>query len=70
MPYANNAELPTPVQKYLPRHAQDIYRAAFNAAFEHYGRAHEDVAHRIAWAAVKRQYVQRATHVWVRRPHN
>jgi len=67
MPYANNTDLPVRVRKVLPLHAQDIYRAAFNNAFERYGREHEAIAHRIAWAAVKRQYVHRAAGFWVRR---
>lgn len=70
MPYATNADLPGAVRTYLPRHAQDIYRSAFNSAFERYGQAHEAAAHRIAWAAVKRGYVQRAAGVWVRRPRH
>jgi cation transport regulator len=69
MPYATNAELPAPVRAHLPRHAQDIYRAAFNSAYEHYGPAHEGVAHRIAWAAVKKSYIQRTAGIWVRRSH-
>lgn len=68
MPYANNSQLPAPVRKYLPKHGQDIYREAFNSAYEQYGPEHEANAHRIAWAAVKRRYVQRAAGVWVRRP--
>lgn len=67
VPYANNSDLPAAVRKYLPHHAQDIYRAAFNDAFEHYGREHEAIAHRMAWAAVKRRYVQRAAGFWVAR---
>jgi len=68
MPYATNADLPVPIHKILPQRAQDIYRAAFNSAYERYGPEHEAVAHRIAWAAVKRSYVQRAPGIWVRRP--
>lgn len=67
MPYATNEDLPAPVRRALPRHAQDIYRAAFNNAFARYGADREAVAHRIAWAAVKRRYVQRAAGVWVAR---
>ncbi|MEO8756100.1 MAG: ChaB family protein [Casimicrobiaceae bacterium] len=69
MPYVSNAELPGPVRTNLPRHAQDIYRSAFNAAFERYGATHERVAHRIAWSAVKRCYIQPVAGVWVRRRH-
>ncbi|HZT51165.1 MAG TPA: ChaB family protein [Stellaceae bacterium] len=57
MPYASNAELPDRVRLHLPEHAQDIYRAAFNSAWVKYAaQGREDIAHRIAWAAVKRQY--------------
>lgn len=67
MPYGTNDDLPAPVRRVLPPHAQAIYRAAFNHAFERYGAEHEAIAHRIAWAAVKRRYVQRAAGSWVAR---
>ena len=67
MPYATNTDLPARVRKVLPRHAQDIYRAAFNNAYERYGKTREAIAHRIAWSAVKRRYVQRAAGFWVAR---
>ncbi len=60
MPYASNEELPSSVRAHLPRHAQDIYRSAFNNAWQTYGGrdpAHvEEIAHRVAWAAVKKRY--------------
>jgi len=68
MPYRSNADLPSRVRDHLPEHAQDIFRAAFNAAFESH-RAdlrQEEIANRIAWAAVKRSYVKRGD-VWVPR---
>ena len=68
MPYRSNSDLPERVRRVLPLHAQDIYRAAFNDAYEHYGPAQEATAHRIAWAAVKRRYVQRAAGFWEARP--
>jgi cation transport regulator len=60
MPYRSNVDLPAPVRNHLPDHAQDIYREAFNHAFAaHAGDARqEEIAHRIAWAAVKRSYVK------------
>jgi cation transport regulator len=61
MPYRFNADLPSNVRNVLPSHAQDIYREAFNHAFERYG---EDSARRIAWAAVKRRYEKR-NGLWV-----
>ena len=56
MPYAANDELPLSVRAHLPPHAQDIYREAFNHAFDRHGRGGEARAYRIAWAAVKRKY--------------
>ncbi|KGE01623.1 ChaB family protein [Rhizobium sp. YS-1r] len=60
MPYATNSDLPPSVRHALPQHAQDIYREAFNHAFKAHARdpRQEEVAHRIAWAAVKRSYVK------------
>ena len=63
MPYSTNDTLPLSLRHVLPPHAQDIYRAAFNNAYDRYGGA-EARAHRIAWAAVKRRYEKR-DHVWV-----
>jgi cation transport regulator len=60
MPYRSNDDLPVPVRHHLPAHAQDIYREAFNHAFaSHRGDPRqEEIAHRTAWAAVKRSYVK------------
>jgi cation transport regulator len=60
MPYAVNEDLPQSIRAHLPSHAQDIFRAAFNSAWQSYGAREpsrrEEIAHRIAWAAVKRRY--------------
>ena len=60
MPYASIDDLPPSIRAHLPLHAQDIYRAAFNSAWEGYGASQatrrEEIAHRVAWAAVKRRY--------------
>jgi cation transport regulator len=64
MPYTDLSSLPESVRNNLPRHAQEIYLAAFNNAWEEYrdaedrrGKAsREEVAHKVAWAAVKQQY--------------
>jgi cation transport regulator len=66
MPYATNEELPSSVRQHLPPHAQDIYREAFNHAFERYHGPDEARAHRIAWAAVKRSY-EKLGEQWVPR---
>jgi cation transport regulator len=58
MPYASNADLRPSLREQLPEHAQDIYRAAFNNAWDEYASRsdREAVAHRVAWTAVKRHY--------------
>jgi cation transport regulator len=60
MPYASNEDLPPTLRAHLPPHAQDTSRAAFNSAWEGYGAREplrrEEIAHRIARAAVKRRY--------------
>lgn len=68
MPYSDNSELPSSVRTHLPGHAQDIYREAFNHAFEaHRGDPRqEEAARRIAWGAVKRRYVKEGDQ-WVER---
>lgn len=60
MPYRTNSDLPASVRDHLPPHAQDIYRAAFNHAFAAHAAdiRQEEIAHRTAWAAVKRLYVK------------
>ena len=68
MPYASNWDLPPSIRAHLPPHAQDIFRAAFNNAWTSYGASEperrEEIAHRIAWAAVKRRYHKRGDE-WV-----
>ncbi|CAN7783355.1 ChaB family protein [Caballeronia sp. LjRoot34] len=68
MPYQSNVDLPASVHDHLPSHAQDIYRAAFNHAYAtHAGDPRqEEIARRIAWAAVKRSYTK-VSDVWMRR---
>ncbi|MBI2719734.1 MAG: ChaB family protein [Rhizobiales bacterium] len=68
MPYASNSDLPPAIRSHLPEHAQDIFRAAFNHAFMSYqgDQRQEEIAHRIAWAAVKRQY-EKVGDMWVKR---
>jgi cation transport regulator len=70
MPYASNADLPPSVRHALPEHAQDIYRAAFNNAWEQHVTSRgvdEATVHRIAWGAVKRHY-RKLGGKWVPRP--
>lgn len=67
MPYNSNKELPIGVKNHLPAHAQDIYREAFNSAWDQYKdskkrrhQSQEEVAHKVAWSAVKEQYIKKA----------
>ena len=68
MPYLTNDDLPFSVRGHLPDHAQNIYREAFNHAWQQYAgdTRQEEIAHRAAWAAVKRAYVK-AGDVWAPR---
>ena len=54
MPYKQITQLPDSVKNNLPKHAQEIYKEAFNSAEEQYGE--EDRAHRVAWSAVEQKY--------------
>lgn len=64
MPYESLRELPSSVSENLPKGAQRIYRAAFNDAWEEYAdresrrgdASREETAHKVAWAAVKKEY--------------
>lgn len=68
MPYATNIDLPIPVQRHLPEHGQEIFREAFNHAWQQYADdpRREEIAHRVAWAAVKKAYMKVGTE-WVPR---
>ena len=73
MPYAKISELPDSVRDNLPKHGQEIYKAAYNSAWEQYkdpadrrdDASREEVAHRVAWSAVKNVYEKdEATGKW------
>lgn len=64
MPYDTRSELPESVQNVLPAHAQDIYKEAFNNAWDEYNHD-EERSHRVAWGAVKRSYHKNADGKWV-----
>jgi cation transport regulator len=68
------SDLPDAVRDNLPEHAQEIYRAAFNSAWEQYdqpeerrgGRSREETAHAVAWSAVGQKYEKETrTDKWV-----
>jgi len=57
-------DLPKGVENVLPEHAKEIYKEAHNSALEQYvdpkkrrgDESLEEVAHKVAWAAVKKEY--------------
>jgi cation transport regulator len=67
MPYNSVSDLPDSVRDNLPKHAQEIYQAAFNSAWDEYkgpddrrgDDSREETAHQVAWAAVKQKYEKR-----------
>ncbi|WP_240224762.1 putative cation transport regulator ChaB [Rheinheimera hassiensis] len=75
MPYNNHRELPDAVKDNLPSHAQDIYQEAFNSAWDEYADpdkrrgddSREEVAHKVAWAAVKHSYEKNEAGNWVKK---
>jgi len=75
MPYKNLSDLPDSVRDNLPKHAQEIYQAAFNSAWDQYADAsdrhgddtREETAHKVAWAAVKNIYEKNDNGRWVKK---
>ncbi|MFN2200188.1 MAG: ChaB family protein [Caldilineaceae bacterium] len=73
MPYSSISELPGSVRDNLPKHAQEIYKDAFNNAWAEYADAEdrrgdasrEETAHRVAWSAVKKKYEKNDDGRWV-----
>jgi cation transport regulator len=65
MPYQNIDDLPDSVKEHLPKHAQEIFRAAFNNAEKEYDE--EERAFRVAWGAVKRDYEKGDDGKWHRK---
>lgn len=72
MPYKNPSDLPDSVKNVLPEHARHIFFEAFNSAYDQYDEpgerrgddSREDVARKVAWAAVKKSYEKGADGEW------
>lgn len=64
MPYSSINDLPENVTNVLPKHAQEIFKEAFNSAYDQYdspderrdGESRENTARKVAWSAVKKSY--------------
>lgn len=76
MPYSKLGDLPQSVRDSLPKHAQEIYKEAFNKAFDEYSdpeerrdpdETREEVSHKVAWSAVKKSYEKDDSGRWVRK---
>jgi cation transport regulator len=73
MPYDKLSELPDGVKDNLPKHAQEIYKEAFNNAWDQYedpkdrkgDASREEVSHRVAWSAVKQKYEKNSNGNWI-----
>jgi cation transport regulator len=65
VPYSKLTDLPDSVRNNLPKHAQEIYKEAYNSAEEQYGE--ESRAHRVAWSAVEQKYEKNDEGNWVSR---
>jgi cation transport regulator len=64
MTYHSLAELPDSVKDSLPKHAQEIYKEAYNSAWDQYSdpnkrrgnESREAVSRKVAWSAVEKKY--------------
>lgn len=75
MPYDKVRDLPESVRDNLPKHAQEIYKEAYNSAWDQYedpeerrgDASREETAHKVAWSAVKKEYEKGDDGKWRRR---
>ncbi len=74
MPYSSTKDLSESVKSHLPEHAQSIYLQAFNNSLHQYHnrkkRRNKDdnsevIAHKVAWAAVKKKYKKAIDSDWI-----
>ena len=66
MPYDKLSDLPLTVKDNLPKHAQEIFQAAFSSASKQYNEESRWFA--TAWAAVENVYEKNADDKWVQNP--
>lgn len=73
MPYSQITQLPDSVKDSLPKHAQEIYKEAYNSAWSEYqdpekrkgDNSLEETANKVAWSAVKNSYHKNDSGKWV-----
>jgi cation transport regulator len=72
MPYSSLSDLPDNVTNVLPKHAQEIFKEAFNSAYDEYkdpadrrdDESRENTARKVAWKAVKQKYEKGDDDTW------
>ena len=75
MPYDSISDLPDSVRDNVPKHGQEIYKEAYNSAWDEYAdpddrrgdASREETAHKVAWSAVKNEYEKNDDGKWVRK---
>jgi cation transport regulator len=75
MPYQSTSDLPDSVRDNLPGHAQEIFKEAFNSAWDEYAdpdkrrgeESREEVSFKVAWSAVKNEYEKGDDDKWHRK---
>lgn len=75
MPYKSTQDLPDAVRDNLPGHAQEIFKEAFNSAWDEYAdpdkrrgdESREEVSFKVAWSAVKNEYEKGDDDKWHRK---
>ncbi|AUC89368.1 cation transport regulator ChaB [Alteromonas sp. MB-3u-76] len=75
MPYDKKSDLPEQVQDNLPSHAEEIFKEAYNNAYEQYkdpddrdaDDSREEVAFKVARSAVKQKYEKNENGDWVKK---
>lgn len=68
MPYDKLSDLPDRVKDNLPKHAQEIFQAAFNNAYQEYDD--ESKVFATAWTAVENVYHKNDEGEWVKKPNH
>ncbi len=72
MPYQTIQDLPEALRTHLPVSAQEIFRRAYNGAWDSYvegggsrpaNRSRQDVAHKAAWLEVRRKFLSKDGHL-------
>ncbi len=74
MPYKTISELPDSVKDNLPKGAKEIFKEAYDNAWEQYkdpkdrkgDESREEVANKVAWSAVKKKY-EKKDERWVKK---